>query len=104
MSAAPSGRPARRPSRPGSARPPRIAAARQAEAARERTERQAIDAYWSALTPEQQAELDAAATARADPAEVAQESGALRKLGQRVRRDQYIRQLLASRAAPLAEA
>ena len=77
---------------------------RRAEAAREKAERQAIDAYWSALTPEQQVELDAAATAQADPTEVAQESGALRKLGQRLRRDQYIRQLLASRAAPPAEA
>ena len=76
----------------------------RAEAAREKAERQAIDAYWSALTTEQQAELDAAATAQADPAEVAQEWGALRKLGQRIRREQYIRQLLASRVAPPAEA
>ncbi len=76
----------------------------RAEAARERAERQAIDAYWSALTPEQQAELDAAATAQADPAEVGQESGALRKLGQRLRREQYIRQLLTNQATPPAEA
>ena len=76
----------------------------RAEAAREKAERQAIDAYWSALMPGQQAELDAAATAQADPAEVAQEWGALRKIGQRLRRDQYIRQLLASRATPPAEA
>jgi len=75
----------------------------RAEAAREKAERQAIDAYWSALTPEQQAELDAAATAQADPAEVAQEWGALRKLGQRLRRDQYIRQLLTSQATPPVE-
>jgi Replication initiator protein A len=74
------------------------------EADREKAERQAIDAYWSALTAEQQAELDAAATAQADPAEVAQEWGPLRKIGQRLRRDQYIRQLLASRATPPAEA
>ncbi len=71
--------------------------------ARERAEQQAVTAYWSALTPEPLAELDAAATAQADPAEVAQEWGALRKLGQRLRRNQYIRQLLASRAAPPAE-
>jgi len=77
---------------------------RREEETREKAERQAIDAYWSALTPEQQAELDAAATAQADPAEVAQESRAIRKLGQRLRRDQYIRQLLASRATPPAEA
>jgi Replication initiator protein A len=76
----------------------------EAEAAREKAERQAIDAYWSALTPEQQAKLDAAATAQADPAEVAQEWGALRKIGQRVRRHEYIRQLLAGRATPPAEA
>jgi hypothetical protein len=76
----------------------------RAEAAREKAERQAIDAYWSALTPEQQAELDAAATAQADPAEVAQEWGALRKLGRRLRRDQYIRQLLTNQATPPTEA
>jgi hypothetical protein len=76
----------------------------RAEAAREKAERQAIDAYWSALTPEQQAELDAAATAQVAPAELAQESGALRKLGQRLRRDLYIRKLLASRATPPAKA
>ena len=74
------------------------------QAARERAEQQAVAAYWESLTPEQQAELDAAATAQADPAEVAQEWGAFRKLGQRLRRDQYIRQLLASRATPPAEA
>ncbi len=77
---------------------------KRAEAAREKAERQAIAAYWSALTPGQQAELDAAATAQADPAEVAQEWGALRKIGQRIRRDQYILQLLTSRAMPPAEA
>ncbi len=76
----------------------------RAEAAREKAERHAIIAYWSALTPEQQAELDAAATAQADPAEVGQESGALRKLGQRLRREQYIRQLLTNQATPPAEA
>jgi hypothetical protein len=76
----------------------------QAEATREKTERQAIEAYWSALTPEQQAELDAAATAQADPVEVSQEWGPLKKLGQRLRRDQSIRQLLASRETRPAEA
>jgi hypothetical protein len=74
------------------------------EAAREKAERRAIDAYWSALTPEQQAELDAAATAQADPAEVAQEWGALRRIGQRLRRDQYIRRLLTNQATPPTEA
>ena len=103
-SAVPSGRPARRPGRPRSAAEAEDRRRQRAEAAREKAERQAIDAYWSALTPEQQVELDAAATAQADPAEVAQECGALRKLGQRLRRDQYIRQLLTNQATPPAEA
>src|SRR5262249_59168111 len=35
--------------------------------AHKRAEPQAVTAYWESLTPEQQAELDAAATARAAP-------------------------------------
>jgi hypothetical protein len=70
---------------------------KQAEAAREKAEHQAIAAYWDSLTPEQRAELDAAALAQADPADVAQEWGPLKKIGERLRREAYIRHLLADR-------
>ena len=44
---------------------------KQEEDARERAERKAIiDAFWEALTPEQQAELEAAAIAQADAEEL----------------------------------
>jgi len=69
---------------------------REQEAA-ERAERKAIAAYWKSLTPEQQAELDAAAQAQAAPDDVAQEWGPLKRIGQQIRRDQYIRQLLKDR-------
>ena len=62
--------------------------------ARDRAEREAIAAYWESLTPEQQAELDAAAEAQADPDDVAQEWGALKRIGRQLRRDQYIRRIL----------
>ena len=49
----------------------------QEQEAREKAERQAIEAYWASLTPEQQAELDAASTAQADPDTLAMETGPL---------------------------
>ena len=76
----------------------------QEQDAREKAERQAIDAYWESLTPEQQAELDAAAIAQADPATLAMETGPLKRMGQTIRRHEYIRQLLASREQIAAEA
>jgi hypothetical protein len=63
---------------------------------RDRAEQQAVDAYWAALTPEQQATLDAESLARADPAAQALEAGPLGKLMQRSRRDEYIRHMLFS--------
>jgi hypothetical protein len=77
---------------------------RQAQAARERVERQAILAYWESLTPPQQAELQAAADAAADPAQLAQETGPLKSLSQTLRRHEHIRQLLASREPIAADA
>jgi hypothetical protein len=76
----------------------------QEQAARDRTERQAIDAYWESLTPEQQAELDAAAATLADPEMLALETGPLKQMGQRLRRMEHIRQLLKQRETALAEA
>ena len=45
----------------------------QEEEARERAMRKAINAHWASLTPEQQAELDAASIAQADPDTLAME-------------------------------
>ena len=72
--------------------------------AREKSEQQAIDAYWASLTPEQQAALQAKADAQSDPANLALEHGPLKRMGQHIRRGEYIRQLLASREAANAEA
>ena len=54
----------------------------QEQEAREKAERKAIDAYWESLTPEQQAELDAASNAQADPETLAMETGPLKRMGQ----------------------
>lgn len=67
--------------------------------AHEKAERKAIDAYWASLTPEQQAEIDAASTAQADAATLALETGPLKSMGQTLRRHAYIRQLLHDRQA-----
>jgi hypothetical protein len=56
-----------------------------------------VAAYWDSLTPEQQAECQAAADAQTDPASLALEYGPLKRMGQHIRREQYIRQLLAAR-------
>jgi hypothetical protein len=69
----------------------------QEQDASEKAERRAIAAYWESLTPEQQAEIDAAALARADPATLAMESGPLKRMGQTIRRNEHIRQLLRHR-------
>lgn len=75
----------------------------QEQDAHEKAERLAIDAYWTSLTPEQQAELDAATIAQADAATLAMENGPLKRMGQTIRRHEYIRQLLASREQVAAE-
>jgi hypothetical protein len=74
------------------------------EEARERADKKAIAAYWESLTPEQQAELDAGANAAADPEMMAMEDGPLKRIGQRLRRDGYIRQLLRNREPVPSEA
>jgi len=76
----------------------------QEEEARERAMLKAINAHWASLTPEQQAELDAASIAQADPDTLAMEKGPMRDTFQRIRRDQYIRQLLGSRQQTSANA
>ena len=69
----------------------------QEQDARERDMQRKTAAFWDALTPEQQAEHDAAALAEADPETLALETGPLKKMGQQIRRNAYIRQLLAER-------
>jgi hypothetical protein len=76
------------------------------EEARECAEKKAIAAYWESLTLEQQAELDAVANANAaaDPEMMAMDDGPLKRIGQRLRRDGYIRRLLENREQVPAEA
>ena len=68
------------------------------ENARQQAEQAAVQAYWKSLTPEAQAELEAAALAQAGPETITIEDGplheSLRRLSQHRRRDDYIRQLL----------
>jgi hypothetical protein len=70
----------------------------------EAAERQAADAYWKSLTAEEQATLQAQADAEADPQTLALENGPLKQMGQRIRRDAYIRQLLRNHASASTEA
>jgi hypothetical protein len=70
---------------------------KQAEEARERAEKNAVKAYWNALTADEQAELDAVVNARADPETLVLENGAWGQFGQTIRRHEYIRQLLRDR-------
>ena len=72
--------------------------------ARETRERKEAAAYWEALTPEQQAELQATADAVSNPADLALEKGPLKRMGQRIRREAYIRQLLRERKTALFDA
>jgi hypothetical protein len=67
------------------------------QAAREREQRKAVDAYWAALTPQQQAALDAAMDAEADAETLANERGPMQDVFRRMRRHAYILQLLESR-------
>jgi hypothetical protein len=76
----------------------------QEQEARDRAERQAVAAYWAALTPEQQEALDAESLARADPEALALEVGPLGKVMQRTRRDESIRQVLSGCDSPPVEA
>lgn len=76
---------------------------RRQEAA-DRKEQADVRAYWNALTPKQQEELQTAADASATPEELAQQTGTFKPWGQRLRREEYIRQLLKSRDQVSAEA
>src|SRR5262249_57837455 len=74
------------------------------EEERERNEKQAINAYWQSLTPEQQDELDATIDAQADAETLAAEQGPLQGTFRRIRRHAYIRQLLENRQRAAVEA
>jgi hypothetical protein len=67
---------------------------KQEEEACERAEREAGDQYWKSLTSEQQAALDEAAIAQADPETAKLIAGPMRKMGMMLIRQRYIQQLL----------
>lgn len=71
--------------------------------ARERAEQTAAKAYWDSLTPEQQAELQAQMDAQADPEALAQEKGPFKETFRKLRREEYIRQMLRTRQPETAE-
>lgn len=72
----------------------------QREKARDKAQRRAVAAYWESLTPEQQASLDAASLALADPDSLAFATGPLSGMSRQIRRADYIRRLLAGRESP----
>ena len=83
----------------------RLAASRRvdlAAAAREREEDRLVIAYWESLTPLEQATLQEAADAQGNPDLVAEETMGAKSFGQRLRRQEYIRQFLRNRQ-PKAE-
>lgn len=77
---------------------------KQAADAQEQAEQQAVLAYWNALSPQEQAELDARLEAEEDPAKLAMQTGPLKNFGRIMRRHPYIRQLLQDQGKlPAAE-
>lgn len=76
----------------------------QEQQARDRDEKQKINDYWAALTPEQQAEHDAAAIAQADPATLELLKGPTKKFGLGIVRDQHTRRILQQQGLLAAEA
>ena len=71
--------------------------------AHERSERRAIDEYWKSLSTAEQTMLDAKLLAHADPEVLAKEVGPLKRIGQSIRRNEYIRQLIRERQPTLFE-
>lgn len=67
---------------------------KQEQDAREGEERRKIEAYWNALTTQEQAAFDATAQAEADPESLKLLTGPMRKFGAKVIRDQRIVKLL----------
>ncbi len=80
----------------------RLAASRRAEraaAAREQEESRRISDHWKSLTTVEQARLQEAADAQADPADLAAEGEDFKSFGELIRRNAYIRQVLFQRQA-----
>jgi hypothetical protein len=76
---------------------------RQQEAeAKERAARQAATEYWDSLTSDQQEELDAASRETVDAETLAAENGPFKATMQRMRRERYILNLLASHSLEAA--
>ena len=66
----------------------------QEKDARDREERRKIEAFWNAMTPEDQAAFDATAQAEADPEMLKSLVGPMKKMGIRIIRDNHIAKLL----------
>jgi hypothetical protein len=75
---------------------------REAEARREKHQQEAAEkakdkrdaCYWESLTPHQQAELQTKIDGEADPSQLVKETGPLKRMGQTIRRREYLRRLL----------
>ncbi|WP_422932171.1 replication initiator protein A [Singulisphaera sp. PoT] len=66
------------------------------EEARSKAEQKVVDRHWESLTEAQQAELEKAAIAQADPeSRKLIEPGPMQKMGMRLLRERYVRQLLS---------
>lgn len=70
---------------------------------RERSEQKAIDAYWKSLSRDEQAAIDTKILEQADPEDLAKEVGPLKRIGQTIRRNEYILQLIRDRQPTLFE-
>lgn len=66
----------------------------QAQKQKKNQELAAIEGYWQSLSKEQQQALQAAADASTDTEQLKMEQGPFKKMGQRIRREEYIRLLL----------
>ena len=67
---------------------------KQREEASERAKQQRDTDYWATLRVEQQVDLQAKADAEANPAQLANETGPMKRIGQHIRRSAYIRAML----------
>lgn len=76
---------------------------KQQEEAQERAQQLRDTAYWESLTAEQQTGLQAKADAEAAPGQLASETGPLKRMGQHIRRNAYIRAMLDGQELTPAE-
>lgn len=77
---------------------------KQQQEARERERDRQAAAYWDSLIAEEKADLQIRADAVADPAQLATETDALKRIGQHLRRQAFIRALLEESDSTLSKA